>query len=84
MLDRNKDGKLSVQELQSMLKNFNIEVPDELVLELFHNCSHTGKYYRTCRTYAWRKQVELITHMRTLYEGGCISSMNNNKNTFPG
>jgi Ca2+-binding EF-hand superfamily protein len=42
MLDRNKDGVLSVQELQAMLKTFEIEVPDELVLQLFHNCSHTG------------------------------------------
>jgi len=42
MLDRNKDGQLSVPELQTMLKTFNIDVPDELVLELFHHCSHTG------------------------------------------
>jgi len=42
LLDKNKDGQLSVGELQTMLRNFNIEVPDELVLDLFHRCSHTG------------------------------------------
>ncbi|CAL8110427.1 unnamed protein product [Orchesella dallaii] len=42
LLDRNKDGRISVSEFQLMLKNFGINVPDEMVQEFINSKSRSG------------------------------------------
>ncbi len=50
LLDKNKDGRISVSEFQCMLHNFGIEVPDEMVQEFITSKSRTGKYVRYMKT----------------------------------
>ncbi|ODM92788.1 Calcium-binding protein E63-1 [Orchesella cincta] len=42
LLDRNKDGRISVSEFQLMLRNFGITVPDEMVQEFINSKSRSG------------------------------------------
>lgn len=44
LLDRNRDGLVNGTELQYMLKNMGIEVPDELIDEIIKEASKNGKY----------------------------------------
>lgn len=43
LLDKNKDGRISVSEFQVMLRNFGIQVPDEMVEEFITSKSRSGK-----------------------------------------
>ncbi|XP_055843590.1 calcium-binding protein E63-1 isoform X1 [Episyrphus balteatus] len=42
LLDRNRDGRVTANELQFMLKNLGINVRDELIDDLIKEASHTG------------------------------------------
>ncbi|CAD7080797.1 unnamed protein product [Hermetia illucens] len=42
LLDRNRDGRVTANELQFMLKNLGINVRDELIDDLIKDASHTG------------------------------------------
>ena len=48
LLDKNQDGRVSVSELQHMLKHFGIEVPDNMVVALMQQASATGKIAMKC------------------------------------
>jgi len=43
LLDRNRDGRVTANELQFMLKNLGINVSDELIHDLIREASHSGK-----------------------------------------
>ncbi|XP_017127507.1 calcium-binding protein E63-1 isoform X3 [Drosophila elegans] len=42
LLDRNRDGRVTANELQFMLKNLGINVSDELIHDLIREASHSG------------------------------------------
>lgn len=42
LLDRNRDGRVTANELQFMLKNLGINVRDELIDDLIKEASHSG------------------------------------------
>lgn len=43
LLDRNRDGRVTANELQFMLKNLGINVRDEIINDLIREASHSGK-----------------------------------------
>lgn len=43
LLDRNRDGRVTANELQFMLKNLGINVRDEIIHDLIREASHSGK-----------------------------------------
>jgi len=43
LLDKNQDGRVSVSELQHMLKHFDIDVPDAIIMTLMKQASATGE-----------------------------------------
>ncbi|XP_032598340.1 calcium-binding protein E63-1 isoform X2 [Drosophila grimshawi] len=42
LLDRNRDGRVTANELQFMLKNLGIDVRDEIIHDLIREASHSG------------------------------------------
>ncbi|XP_053953949.1 calcium-binding protein E63-1 isoform X3 [Anastrepha ludens] len=42
LLDRNRDGRVTANELQFMLKNLGINVRDEIIHDLIREASHSG------------------------------------------
>lgn len=44
LVDRNRDGRVTVNELQFMLKKLGIHVKDEIINELVKEASHSGKF----------------------------------------
>ncbi|XP_058988195.1 calcium-binding protein E63-1 isoform X2 [Musca domestica] len=42
LLDRNRDGRVTANELQFMLKNLGINVRDEIINDLIREASHSG------------------------------------------
>ncbi|KAM7356876.1 calcium-binding protein E63-1 isoform 1-T1 [Cochliomyia hominivorax] len=42
LLDRNRDGRVTANELQFMLKNLGINVKDEIINDLIREASHSG------------------------------------------
>lgn len=48
LLDRNRDGRVTANELQFMLKNLGINVRDEIIHDLIREASHSGEYERIC------------------------------------
>lgn len=45
LLDRNRDGRVTANELQFMLKNLGINVRDELIDDLIKEASHSGRSF---------------------------------------
>lgn len=45
LLDRNRDGRVTANELQFMLKNLGINVRDEIIHDLIREASHSGECY---------------------------------------
>ncbi|CAD7002295.1 unnamed protein product [Ceratitis capitata] len=44
LLDRNRDGRVTANELQFMLKNLGINVRDEIIHDLIREASHSGEW----------------------------------------
>lgn len=55
LLDRNRDGRVTANELQFMLKNLGINVRDEIIHDLIREASHSGKWH----LHLYKRQQEL-------------------------
>jgi calmodulin len=44
LLDRNRDGHVTVNELQFMLQNMGIDFSDEVIHDLVSEASHSGNF----------------------------------------
>lgn len=46
LLDTNRDGRVTANELQFMLKKLGIDLRDELIEDLMKEASHTGEFLK--------------------------------------
>ncbi|XP_068149275.1 calcium-binding protein E63-1 isoform X4 [Drosophila tropicalis] len=84
LLDRNRDGRVTANELQFMLKNLGINVRDEIIHDLIREASHSGNgLINEAEFLQWVGRIQALRDEQQQHEDNASSNSSGSSSKQP-